>query len=199
MDLFSNLQLLHEAAISVLVATIYGRWRTITPNRYGCRIPVSSNWNIQLLKSLLADYEDLEVVEWLTYGFTISRDDNFPDPTQANTNHKRATAFPKFIDKYLETEISLGATMGPFILPPFISRIVISPMLTREKWEYTDRCVILDLSFPFGASINDWIDKNSYYSTPIKLTYPTVDSLAHRIVQLGKGCLLRESAQTSIA
>ena len=30
MDLFSNLQLLHEAAISVLVTTIYGRWRGIT-------------------------------------------------------------------------------------------------------------------------------------------------------------------------
>ena len=31
MDLFSNLQLLHEAAISVLVTTLYGRWRgTIT-------------------------------------------------------------------------------------------------------------------------------------------------------------------------
>ena len=30
MDLFSNLQLLHEAAILVLVTTIYGRWRTIT-------------------------------------------------------------------------------------------------------------------------------------------------------------------------
>ena len=30
MDLFSNLQLLHEAAISVLVTTTYGRWRTIT-------------------------------------------------------------------------------------------------------------------------------------------------------------------------
>ena len=29
-DLFSTLQLLHEAAISVLVTTIYGRWRTIT-------------------------------------------------------------------------------------------------------------------------------------------------------------------------
>ena len=30
MDLFSNLQLLHEAAISVLVTTTYSRWRTIT-------------------------------------------------------------------------------------------------------------------------------------------------------------------------
>ena len=30
MDLFSNLQLLHEAAMSVLVTTIYGRWRGTT-------------------------------------------------------------------------------------------------------------------------------------------------------------------------
>ena len=35
MDLFSNLQLLHEAAISVLVTTIYGRWRTITNTMQG--------------------------------------------------------------------------------------------------------------------------------------------------------------------
>ena len=30
MDLFSTLQLLHEAAMSVLVTTIYGRWRGTT-------------------------------------------------------------------------------------------------------------------------------------------------------------------------
>ena len=29
MDLFSTLQLLHEAAMSVLVTTIYGRWRVM--------------------------------------------------------------------------------------------------------------------------------------------------------------------------
>ena len=39
MDLFSNLQLLHEAAISVLVTTIYGRWRgTTTMTNTGCNI-----------------------------------------------------------------------------------------------------------------------------------------------------------------
>ena len=35
MDLFSTLQLLHEAVMSVLVTTIYGRWRgTITALLY---------------------------------------------------------------------------------------------------------------------------------------------------------------------
>ena len=32
MDLFSNLQLLHEAAMSVLITTIYGRWCGTTTN-----------------------------------------------------------------------------------------------------------------------------------------------------------------------
>ena len=35
MDLFSTLQLLHEAVMSVLVTTIYGRWRgTITVHEW---------------------------------------------------------------------------------------------------------------------------------------------------------------------
>ena len=36
MDLFSTLQLLHEAVMLVLVTTIYGRWRgTITSDQEG--------------------------------------------------------------------------------------------------------------------------------------------------------------------
>ena len=35
MDLFSTLQLLHEAAMSVLVTTTYGRWRGTTTHMHG--------------------------------------------------------------------------------------------------------------------------------------------------------------------
>ena len=51
MDLFSNLQLLHEAAISVLVTTTYGRWRgtTTTIIKFVCCVvsafPVQLNEN----------------------------------------------------------------------------------------------------------------------------------------------------------
>ena len=42
------------------------------PNRYGYRIPLHTNWNLSLMQSLLAEYDDLEVIEWLRYGFPIS-------------------------------------------------------------------------------------------------------------------------------
>ena len=46
MDLFSNLQLLHEAAMSVLVTTMYGRWRTITIiERTPILAPLHSGWS----------------------------------------------------------------------------------------------------------------------------------------------------------
>ena len=42
MDLFSTLQLLHEAVMSVLITTIYGRWRgTIT-------VPIGNSWDVKL-------------------------------------------------------------------------------------------------------------------------------------------------------
>ena len=50
MDLFSNLQLLHEAAISVLVTTIYGRWRgTTTCYITGEELEESESWHIRRL------------------------------------------------------------------------------------------------------------------------------------------------------
>ena len=103
------------------------------PNRFGCIIPVSSYWNIELLRSLLVDYHDIEVTEWMMYGFSISRDDLH----LCNKNHKSATQFPEIIDKYFEREIEFGATMGPFNIPPFINRIGTSPISTCPKRDST--------------------------------------------------------------
>ena len=43
------------------------------PNIYGCRIPVKSNWNLELFSSLLVDYHDKKVVDWLRYGLNNSQ------------------------------------------------------------------------------------------------------------------------------
>ena len=44
------------------------------PNRFGCRIPLSTKWNIQMLDLWLIDYENCDIIEWLTYGFPVSHD-----------------------------------------------------------------------------------------------------------------------------
>ena len=122
-------------------------------NRWGCRIPVKSNWNVNLFDSLLSEYHDREILEFLRYGFPISWEGkDYPVP--ANTNHLGATRFPEHIDRYLNEEINLGATIGPFRIPPFFGRIGVSPLSSRPKKD-SDRRIILDLSYLFGNSVND--------------------------------------------
>ena len=86
-------------------------------NRYGVRIPVKSNWNLELMESLLSEYQDQDAIESLRYGFPISRDENAPDLILASINHKEATWYPEHIDKYVQTELEHKSTMGPFRIP----------------------------------------------------------------------------------
>ena len=77
--------------------------------------------------------------------------------------------------------------IGPFDCIPFPNvQVAISPLSTHLKKDSVKRRVILDCSWPIGYSLNDGIDKDSYLSKPIKLTYPMVDHLAKRIHQLKK-------------
>ena len=159
------------------------------PNRFGCQIPVKSLWNLQLFQQLLENYHDAEVIQWLKYGFSVSHDD-IGDPLPASTNHLGATMFPNSINEYLTTELAHQAMMGPFTIPPFMERIGISPLSTRPKKDSSNRRVILDLSFPWGRSVNDGIHKDFYCGEPIKLKYPTIDHLCRWITELGNTCLL---------
>ena len=160
------------------------------PNRWGCRIPVRSNWRLEEFSALLNEYHDIEIIEWLRYGFPISREDSIEDPTLATANHLGATRFPQDVDNYIEKEIQLGATMGPFNIPPFINRIGVSPLSTRPKKDANSGRIIMDLSFPERHSVNDGINKEMYCGRKMDLTYLTIDMLAERISSLGTGCLL---------
>ena len=48
--------------------------------------------------------------------------------------------------------------------------------------------MILDLSFPEGASVNDHTLKDTYLGMKIQLVYPTVDDLAKRMYELQDDC-----------
>jgi hypothetical protein len=50
--------------------------------------------------------------------------------------------------------------------------------------------VIVDLSLPKGASVNDGIPGDSYLGEKVRLEYPTVDHLVELIKLKGKGCAL---------
>lgn len=162
-----------------------------TFNRFGARVPVPTKINIDLLQQLLQGYEDMEVVEWLKFGWPTGRPLNCPETKSLLINHKGANLFPQHIDNYFKTEISQGATIGPLVGVPWTERVAINPLNSRSKRGSSDnRRIILDLSFPRPGSVNDMIPKDTYLGNPYKLTYPTVDTMAQRVHELGPTCLI---------
>lgn len=170
-------------------------WRVIksgTYNRFGLRIPVNTKWNLDLLESLLHGYEDIEVVEWLRFGWPVDRSHEQPDPILRVTNHRSAIENADIIDKYIEKEIGLGAMFGPFLAIPWSSRVGINPLQTRLKRNsLTKRRVIQNLSWPpSGGSVNEGIPVGTYLGQPMKLKYPSVDTLADRIASIDELILI---------
>ena len=160
------------------------------PNRWGAKIPVASQWNLDLLESMLREYEDKEVVEWIRYGWPIGRLPQLPDPKCSFSNHKGGTEYPEALRKYRDKELRKGAIMGPYNQLPFKDRVGISPLSTRPKKNTAERRVILDLSFPPGEAVNDGIDKDHYLGFDSKISFPKIDQFAIRIFQLGQGAMM---------
>ena len=95
-------------------------------------------------------------------------------------NHTSGIQFADDIQAYLSDEKSFGAILGPFKEPP-ISNLHISPFLTRDKPGASHRCVIVDLSFPHGRSINKGVQLDTYLGTSFTLTLPTIDNITHQV------------------
>ena len=165
-------------------------WDQGYPNIYGAQIPIASNWNLSYLGMALHQHADKEVVSFLKYGWPANRLPTVPPPSVNMCNHKSATDHPEYIWQYIFKELQSGHIVGPFNSIPFIGRVGVSPLSTREKKSSTHRRTILDLSFPGGSSVNDHTSKDDYMGHVITLKYPTVDMLACRIYELGTKCRL---------
>ena len=84
-------------------------------------------------------------------------------------NWKGATDYPQDVKKYIKNEIDFKSVLGPFKTNPFKQQACYSPLNARPKKD-SDKCrIILDLSFPYGNSINDGIDKNKFLGDDIEL------------------------------
>lgn len=126
----------------------------------------------------------------LEFGFPIGY---FGKPLKQDysvKNHKGAKDFPIQVQNFLNKKRQYGAILGPFKKNPFSDVIIISPLNAVPKKDSEERRIILDLSFPRGASVNDKVSKDFYLGDRINLTYPGVDDLVSIIKSKGKGCLL---------
>ena len=153
------------------------------PNYRQVRVPIKSDLNIEAWKHHLYDYKDQVIIQYLQYGFPLSI--TSPDSLRELTvkNHFSAMQHKQAIASYLTKEKHHGAIVGPI---PNLDKHFIhcSPLLTRPK-DNGKRRVILDLSYPSGLSLNDHTDKDLFDASPFSLRFPSVDTIANKIVKHG--------------
>ena len=154
-------------------------------NSVGLKIPLKSNWNMELFINLCTSRSDREVAQYLLYGWPINRQ---PGPlTWTYRNHPSAERHPHQVTKYIEKELRLGTIMGPYATSPFpLQQTGISPMSTRSKKNSLSRRILVDLSWPpDGDLVNSRIPKDTYMDCPITLVYLTVDSICKQAFKVG--------------
>lgn len=159
------------------------------PNFLGAQLPIPSALNLNSWTKKLSDYHDKGICQFLQYGWPVGYHLQSP-PSSAETNHPSANAHPTHIEKFISTEISHGAMVGPFTSPPFTPWTRCSPLMTRPKKDSTDRRVIIDLSYPHGQAVNDGINTENFFGKDISYSLPTIGDLVAIIQHHGRGSYL---------
>ena len=154
-------------------------------NYMGPQLEIQSQLNPDTWDKYLQGYWDTQLTLLLRCGFPLDCNKNSLLKTN-DMNHKSATDFINHVHTYLKEEQDFGAIIGPFKEPP-IEELQVSPFMTREKPDSCKRRVIIDLSYPIGASVNTWVDKDTYLGTDFILTLPSIDHITNHISKLGKG------------
>lgn len=158
---------------------------------------MNTKMNINFFRSWLSDYKDKEICEFLEFGFPIGavgfksilKNINKTELWKFK-NHKGANDYPEEINRYLHKEAVNKAIVGPFKNNPFSTGLKISPLNSVSKKDSTERRVILDLSFPKGKAVNDFISKKEFLGKQIEIIFPKVDDFVQLIKYKGRGCML---------
>ena len=161
---------------------------TGTYNYNHARARVPSGLCLPAWKKYLADYRDRQIVEYLEFGWPVNFKRGSP-LASTHENHASARDHRDDVAFYVATELGHHALAGPFSGPP-ISGLHISPLMTRPKRDSPHRRVIMDLSWPPGAAVNDGVEVDFYIDGPARIHSPTADYMVDRILQLGCGAYL---------
>ena len=92
--------------------------QTALPNFLQQRWPVPSGLKIQEWRTLLTDYHDTTLVDFLSYGWPVDYTANYP-PVPTYLNHAKDLDSLSHINKFVLVETAHKALLGPFDSSPF--------------------------------------------------------------------------------
>ena len=144
------------------------------PKFLHCHIPIQSDLNIKAWGHYLSNYWDQQLCDLLEFGFALDFDRSCKSDS-IEENHTSASENMEDISQFLEEGMQYQAILGPFDSKTIDMHIF--PLLVRDKQNSTSKRVIMDLSWPKGASVNNGVAKDIYLGTPYQLNYPSVDSI----------------------
>ena len=156
-------------------------------NYRGARIRVPTELNINSWRSVCANFNDQLILDYLEYGLPLCVNRNDLQFCINVDNHPSAVNYPSDVDIYFKKELSHQAIVGPCTNFPF--PVHYSPLLSRPKPDNSRR-IIVNLSSPYGASVNDCIDNDVYDNVPFKLKYPSVQDIVDEINRSNSDVLL---------
>ena len=103
------------------------------PNYLEARVSVPTHWDLDLLEFLLVDYDDKLTVDFLRFGWPMSRSILPLTNGLANVNHKGALQLPDAINHYPATQHSNNTLLGPFFTSQFPDRTASSMLDSVPK------------------------------------------------------------------
>ena len=110
-----------------------------------------------------------------------------PRSDRVSPNLISAVQHPDVVSLNLQKEIALGRVAGPYHSPP-LPKFQCHPVGVVPKKHSTDWRTIYHLSYPQGNSINDYIPKDPY-----SLSYVRVDDAIHILQSLGRGAFMAKT------
>ena len=123
------------------------------------------------------------VLNGFRYGFRVGFHPEITTLKSAKANRPSAVQHPSVIIEYRAKEVSLLRVFGPTPVPALdslqINRFGVIPK-KDGGWR-----LILDLSFPFGHSVNDGINEEEF-----TLTYSKVSNAIALIIKARRGALI---------
>ena len=149
-----------------------------------CRRPIQSKLDIPAWRRLLRDHADVMLCDMLEFGFPLDVQGDIPTTSDFRA-HKGARDYPTHVENYLSSETALGRMAGPFTSNPLSVDLHVSPMNTVPKDEADERRIIVDLSWPLGASVNSSISKDFYLGEEVTLRYTTIEDICNLVRELG--------------
>ena len=140
-------------------------------------------------ESRLEDYPDKIVINYLKFGFPLSLVSHEGLNNKQVTNYYSSIAFPQTIQEYFDKEVSLGAILGP-VDEMEAEEVHCSPLMTHPK-DVDKRRVILDLSYPGGASLYDHVDRDKFDQKHFALKLTCIDDIVRDIANASDPVLFK--------